>query len=261
MADIYWLRQTKDQPAFPDVLWSRPENKRHAGKLLIVGGHAQSFSTASRAFAAALKAGAGHVRIVLPDSLQKTVGKAFPEAEFASSTPIGSFSRQALALLIDLASWSDTVLLAGDFGKNSETSVALESFIEKYSGPLALAGDSLDYFFQESQQITKRENTLIIGDLSQIQKIAQPAVAVQQTADFVQILNKLSIFSTDIKAQIVTNASNKTVVVSNGKISSTPIENDRVEPDLAAYASVWWMQQPGIAFEALTTAAYVFAQL
>src|SRR6476659_3457494 len=96
MADIDWIRQTSEKPAFPDMLWSRPENKRHAGKLMVIGGHKQSFSVPSRAYSGALKAGAGHVRIVLPDSLQKTVGKALPEAEFAPSTPIGSFGRQAL---------------------------------------------------------------------------------------------------------------------------------------------------------------------
>src|SRR5579862_9881243 len=96
-----WQRQTADKPLFPDTLWSQPENKRHAGKLLIIGGHQQSFAGASEAYSAALKAGIGTAKVVLPNKLEKTLRTVFPEAEFAASTPIGSFSRQALGELLD----------------------------------------------------------------------------------------------------------------------------------------------------------------
>jgi NAD(P)H-hydrate repair Nnr-like enzyme with NAD(P)H-hydrate dehydratase domain len=258
MKPINWQRQTKDKPLFPDTLWGRPVNKRYAGKLLIIGGHAQSFSAPSRAYTAAAKAGAGHIRIVLPDKLQKTLGKAFAEAEFAPSTPIGSFGRPALDLFLDLAAWSDGVLLAGDLGKNSETAVLLESFIDKYTGPLSLTGDSLDYFAQKPTQITNRENTLFIGSLAQMQKLAQPDAVIKQTADLVQILEVLSNWSSDISASIVTATSSQVIVADKGNISTTPAENNGPDPELAAYASVWSMQQPEKPFEALTTGVYCF---
>jgi NAD(P)H-hydrate repair Nnr-like enzyme with NAD(P)H-hydrate dehydratase domain len=119
-----WLRQTKE-PLFPDVLWSRPENKRHAGKLLIIGGHKQTFNAVSEAYSATLKAGIGIVRVILPDSLHKMLHAVFPDAEFASSTPVGSFSRLALDDLVLASEWADGVLLAGDFGHNSETAILL----------------------------------------------------------------------------------------------------------------------------------------
>jgi hypothetical protein len=255
-----WLRQTKDKPAFPDTLWSRPVNKRHAGKLLIIGGHSQSFAEPSRAYAAALKAGAGHIRIVLPDKLQKTLGKAFPEAEFAASTPIGSFGRQALELWLDLANWADAVLLAGGLSKNSETAILLESFVGRYAGQLSLTGDSLDYFVQKPAQIINREKTLLVGELPQMQKLAQPQQVIRQTADLMQILNVLSIWTSDIKAEVVTAHANQIIATSQGKLSTTQSKRDRVEPELAAYASVWWMQQPEKPFEALTTAGYCHIQ-
>ena len=255
-----WLRQTKDKPLFPDTLWSRPVNKRHAGKLLIIGGHSQSFAEPSRAYTAALKAGAGHARIVLPNALQKTVGKAFPEAEFAPSTPIGSFGRAALDLWLDMANWADGVLLAGGLSKNSETAILLESFVDKYTGQLSLAGDSLDYFMQKPVQLIDRENTLLVGSLAQLQKLAQPQHVIRQAADLMQILNTLSIWTSDIKASIVTAHANQIIAASNGRLSTTPSQNDRVEPELAAYASVWWMQQPEQAFEALTSAVYCYIQ-
>jgi NAD(P)H-hydrate repair Nnr-like enzyme with NAD(P)H-hydrate dehydratase domain len=259
MENISWLRQTKDKPAFPDVLWSRPVNKRYAGKLLIVGGHSQSFAEPSRAYAAAVKAGAGTVRILLPDALQKTLGKAFPEAEFAASTPIGSFSRKALELLMDLAGWSDGVLLAGGFGKNSETAILLESFVEKYTGQLGLTGDSLDYFLQKPSQLTDRTNTLLVGSLAQIQKLAQPKAAIKQTADLVQILNTLSNWTDGIPASVLTSHTTQIIAATGGKISTTQSEADREGSELAAYANVWLMQQPEKIFEALTTASYCYA--
>jgi NAD(P)H-hydrate repair Nnr-like enzyme with NAD(P)H-hydrate dehydratase domain len=255
MENISWQKQSADKPLFPDMLWSRPENKRHAGKLLVAGGHAQSFSAVSRAFTAAGKAGAGAVRILLPDKLQKTVGRAFPEAEFAASTPIGSFSRQALEHFLDLADWADGILLAGDFSHNSETAVLLENFVDKFVGQLTLAGDSIDYFFQNPEQVTNRAQTKIVGSLGQIQKLAQK-LAIRQQDDLVQILNKLSIWTTDTKAGIVTRQGSQTIVAHKGKISTTQSDKQGNDTDLAAYASVWAMQQPQKPFEALSTAVY-----
>src|SRR5471030_891522 len=102
-----WLRQTADKPLFPDLLWSRPENKRQAGKLLIVGGSVDGFAAPAAAFSAAAEAGIGTARVLLPDSTRKVLGTSFAEAEFCPSTPSGSFSRQALAQLLENAEWAD----------------------------------------------------------------------------------------------------------------------------------------------------------
>jgi len=253
-----WLKQT-EEPLFPDILWARPENKRHAGKLLIIGGHSQNFSAVSRAYAAAQKAGAGTIRVLLPLSLQKMLAKTFPEAEFADSTPIGSFSRQALALFLELSDWSDGVLMAGEFGRNSETAVLLENYVGKFSGQLTLAGDSLDYFFSEPQPIVNRPKTTIAGSLSQIQKLAK-TVALKQSADLVQILNMLSIWTADTDANIATGHSGQIIIARKGKISTTPAKNREVNEEAGAYASVWSLQQPKKPFEALTTAVFCLTE-
>lgn len=255
MENTSWLRQSRDKPAFPDVLWSRPENRRHTGKLMIAGGHAQSFSAPSKALLAASKAGAGTVRVLLPNSLQKTVGKAFPEAEFAASTPIGSFSRQALEPFLDLASWSDAVLLAGDFGKNSETAILLDDFIGRYTGGLSLYGDSIDYFISSPNKLNERESTVVIATFSQLQKLAAPYAVLRQTADLAQIINVLSDWSSLIKLEVITEHSGQIIVSCAGRVSTTP---GAFDSDLAAYASVWRLQQPEKPFEALTTAVYCF---
>ncbi len=256
MESISWLKQS-GKPHFEDMLWSRPENKRHAGKLLIIGGHSQNFSAVSRAYAASQAAGAGSVRVLLPLSLQKTLGKSFPEAEFADSTAIGSFSRQALGLFLELSDWSDGVLLAGEFGRNSETAILLENYVNKFVGQLTLAGDSLDYFFNSPRMIVDRSKTTIVGPLNRIQKLAK-TVALKQSADLVQILNMLSIWTAGSKADVITGHSDQIIVAHKGKVSTTPAKDREVNEETAAYASVWTIQQPAKPFEALTTAAYCF---
>ncbi|MGH7157346.1 MAG: hypothetical protein ACREGG_04530 [Candidatus Saccharimonadales bacterium] len=254
-----WLKQAADKPLFPDVLWSRPENKRHAGKLLIIGGHKQSFNGVSAAYSASLKAGIGTARVILPDSLQKMLVKVFPEAEYAASTPIGSFSRQALGTLLDAAEWADAVLLAGDFGRNSETAVLLESFIEKYKGRLALADDSLDYFLAQPAKLVERENTLLLGDLGQLQKIASPSL-IQQNADFIKVVEQISDWVSQTNLAVVTTHSNQALVAVKEQISTTLVKQVPDNADLASYATVWWLQQPEKPFETITSSIHNCAQ-
>jgi NAD(P)H-hydrate repair Nnr-like enzyme with NAD(P)H-hydrate dehydratase domain len=96
MENTNWFKQTPDKPLFADLLWSKPENRLHAGKLLIIGGNKHLVAAPGVAYSAAQKAGIGACRVILPDSTKRMVGKVFPEAEFAPSTPSGSFARESL---------------------------------------------------------------------------------------------------------------------------------------------------------------------
>lgn len=250
-----WSRQAPDKPLFQDVLWSRPENRRYAGKLLIAGGHQQNFNAVSEAYTAALKAGIGTVRVVLPDSLQKMLHKLFPEAEYAASTPIGSFSRQALGTLLDAADWADGVLLAGDFGRNSETAIMLESFAEKYAGLLTAAGDSLDYFVPQPAKLINRSKTLLVGDIAQMQKLAAPQL-IQQNADLVKLLEQISGWVSPNEISVVTVHQNQVIAAYREQISTTPVKNKPDILNLASYAAVWLLQQPEKPFESVTCAIY-----
>jgi hypothetical protein len=247
-----WLRQTPDKPLFPDILWSRPENKRFAGKLLIIGGHKQEFNDVSAAYTAALKAGAGAVRVILPDSLQKMLHKLFREAEYAASNQIGSFSRQALGSLLDAAEWADAVLFAGDLGKNSETSLMMEGFVEKYRGKMALAGDSIDYFLNNPKALISRDNTLLIAGLPQLQKLAAPSL-IQQNADLIKIVEQVSSWVSGNNLAAITVQSERAVVAYKDQVSTTPVQIKSPDANLAAYATVWWLQQPEKPFDAIST--------
>lgn len=249
----WWLRQSRDEPLFPDLLWSRPENRRHAGKLLIVGGNSTSFAAPSAAFTAAAKAGIGTARVVLPQSLEKILAKMFPESEFLPVTPSGSFARTALGPLSDAASWSDGTLLAGDFGKNSETAILLENFITKYADNLTLGGDSLDYFLNEPDLIIDRPDTIIVGEFSKLQKLLSGRLLLKHSMNLAQVVEQLTKLAGNCPSGVVTAHSDQIIVAIGGQLSTTPAADVDLG-QLAAFVSVWQLQQPGKPFEALTTA-------
>jgi NAD(P)H-hydrate repair Nnr-like enzyme with NAD(P)H-hydrate dehydratase domain len=257
MDRTYWHKQTAGQPLFPDLLWSRPENKARAGKLLIVGGNVHGFAAAGEAYSHAVKAGIGTARVLLPDRLQKTVSKIFPEAEFASSTPSGSFSRQALAELLELSAWADGILFAGDFGRNSETAILLESSIKKYSGQLTLAKDAVDYFTAAPQTLINRENTLLVLSFAQLQKLATSnrfAKAFTFEMGLLQLVENLHEFTTQHPAAIIVKHLDNLLVAYGGQVSSTKLAEDKDiwRVRTAAHAVTWWLQNPTKTFEALT---------
>lgn len=251
-----WQKQT-DGPLFPDILWNQPENKRHAGKILIIGGHTQSFSAVSEAYSAANRAGIGAARVIIPNTLQRTLSKLFPEAEYAPSTNIGSFSRQALSTFLDSAEWADGVLLAGDFGKNSETAILLESLVDRYMGQITLAGDSVDYFLNYSAKLIQRPHTLLIANLFQIQKLAAPETLVLQQSELMQVVHQLSEWTSKNSLSIVTEHSGHAIAAHGGKASTTPVKDISLT-NLAAYASVWYLQHRQQPFEALTTSVFYY---
>lgn len=258
MADTYWLKQTKDKPLFEDLLWSRPENKRLAGKLLIVGGNLHGFSAPGSAFGAALKAGIGTARVLLPDKLQKTVGKLIPEAEFAPSTLSGSFSKLSLAQLLEAAKWADGVLLAGDFGRNSETAILLDGFITKFGGQVTVAQDGLDYYWGKNSPLVERPNTLSIINLGKLQKLAKnnrPTTAVLHNMMLADLVELLHDWTTGNPGQIITKHADNFIVASGGQVSTSPApEESNWQVELAAYAAVWQLQNPDKHFKAPTTA-------
>lgn len=264
MADTYWLRQAKDRPLFEDLLWSRPENKRYGGKLLIIGGNLHGFAAPGTAYGAALKAGIGTARVLLPDKLQKTVGKLIPEAEFAPSTLSGSFSKTALAQLLEAAEWAEGVMLAGDFGRNSETAILLDSFMDKFEGQVTIAQDGLDYFWQKNSPLIDRPSTASAINLGKLQKLAKnnrPTTPILHNMMLTDLVETLHDWTTGNPGQIITKHADNFIVATGGQVSTTPSpEESNWQIELAAYASVWWLQNPKKPFEAMTTAVYEYSK-
>lgn len=254
----YWHKQTKQKPLFPGLIWSRPENRLHAGKLLIIGGNGYEFKAAANAYGDALEAGIGTAKVILPSSMQKTVGSIFPEAEFAPHTPSGSFARTSLATMLDTAEWADSILLAGDLGRNSETAIVIEQLLQKYKGQITLVNDAVDYCLTAPGGCLDRPETTAVLTTAQLQKLATGAAhtpAFTSTMGVVPFIDNLHEFSATYGCNLLVHHADNLIVASTGTLSSTLLENSQT-PDLtdaAASAAVWWLQNPSQPFEALTT--------
>lgn len=255
----YWSRQDPSQPLFPELSWSKPENKRHAGKLLIIGGNLHGFSAPASAYNAAEQAGIGSARVLLPDAIRKTVGTFMPEADFGPTTPSGSFASQSLDVFLEHAGWADGVLVAGDLGRNSETAILLEKFAGKYSGPLTITKDGLDYFSEASQLVLDRPDTLIVASFAQLQRLATAAKLVTPLTfnmDLVRLVEALHSMTELHPAHIIVKHHDVILVASAGRVSTTKVTSDdqvwRVAT--ASAATVWWVQHLSKPFEAITHA-------
>lgn len=256
----YWQKQTK-KPLFEDLLWSKPENKRQAGKLLIIGGNAHGFLAPGNAYNVAVAVGIGTAKVLLPDALKKTIGQTLENTEFAPSTKSGGFAKKAFAEWLDHAAWADGVLLAGEFGRNSETAVVMEQFVKRYPENIVIAHDAVEYFNSQAKDLFERDSTTIVLSVAQLQKLVMnlshtQAITFDMTIN--QMVEALHALTTLYPARIILKHNNIFFVASDGEVSTTPTDDEaniwRVQT--AAAASVWLIQNPTKAFAALTTAIY-----
>ena len=231
----------------------------HAGKLLVVGGNLHGFAAPAGAFGYAEKAGAGTVRVLLPDAIRKIVGVILPEADYAPSTPSGSFSQKALSELLTASAWADGILVAGDLGRNSETAILLESFLTKHSGQITLTKDAVDYVTSSPKTTLSRPDTLLVLSLSQLQRLgtaAKTPTPIKFSMDLLHLVDWLHNFTTVHQPSVVVKHLDNILVAVNGQVSNTKVET--LDPiwrvKTAAAVSVWWMQHPTQTFKALTAA-------
>lgn len=253
----FWQKQTKELPLFSELLWSRPENQLHAGKLLVIGGNGHGFSAPATVYAEAGKAGIGTCRVLLPEALHKTVGKLFPAAEYASSTAAsGGFARAALDEWLNQSTWADAVVLAGDFGKNSETAILIEAFLDKFGGRLTVVNDSVDYAIDFPDLFVHRPQTTIVANFAQLQKLVAATKfprAVTSDMALLQLADTLYRFGQEHQATIVTFHDGAILVAQGGRVSSTRQHKADLTA-VAAHTAVWWLQNPTKQYEATTTA-------
>ena len=94
----FWHAQSS-KLLFPEIEWSKPEQRTHAGKLLIIGGGAGSFHGLVNAHKTALQNGVGEVRVLLPDSLKKDIKISYlTEIHYKHIHTIKNSSNQVEAL-------------------------------------------------------------------------------------------------------------------------------------------------------------------
>lgn len=258
MEHTYWRKQQPGKPLFPDVEWSKPERKDQAGKLLIIGGNKLGFIAAAEAYQQALSTGVGEVKVLLPDCLKKSVPATIVDVLFSACTPSGSLSKDALPDLKATSEWANGVLLIGDAGRNAETSLAYEEFINGYHKQLTVTRDAIDLVRNNPELLVNRENTLLVVSFAQLQKlfggVYYPKILTfsMQLMQFVEALHK---FTLTYPCTIVTLHNDTLVIAHGGEVVTQPWENPMAiwNGTVATNASCYWLWNPVDALKAATT--------
>ena len=262
MDQPYWHQQTAQKPLFPDIEWSKPEQRSARGRLGIIGGNKLGFAGVAESYATALTTGAGEVRVLLPDCLKKAIPTSMTDVVFGPSNPSGGLARDAKNDARALASWSSALLLCGDAGRNSETAIMYEDMIREYTGPLVITRDAVDLIKNSAQAIVDRENTLLVLSFAQLQKLFQSVyypIILTFSMQLMQLVEAVHKFTITYPITIVVLHRETTLVASGGEVTSTAWNNPTAiwRGDTAARAAVYWMWSPGQTIESVTASLVV----
>ena len=223
----YWEKQGIS-PLFPEVDLDRPEQRRLAGKILIIGGNKNAFFTVANAMQVADKIGAGEVRVLMPSSVKGQVPST-PEVYFAQSEKgSGAFGKEAVSEMLVQADWADTVVLIGDVGKNAETTVALADFLRKCMKPVFITRDAVDAIIPEvaDWSLLREAETCLLLTLPQLQRMLRtmyyPKV-VTLSMPMNQLVETLHKFTLSFGMTIVTFHDGQIIVAQSGNVITQPI--------------------------------------
>ena len=253
----FWHVQS-DKLLFPEIEWSKPEQKAFAGKLLIVGGGAGQFRSLALAYETALRAGAGQVRVLAPDSLRKILKiEKTIDLFFAPSNSSGGFSNEAWDDFRAGEDWADTILFIGDTNKNSETAILFEKFLLQTEKPVVITRDTVDILINSSSRLLEKDNLTIIASFAQLQKIFStvfyPKILTfsMQLSNLVDNLHK---FTLTYPAEIITFHAESLIVAKSGEVFSNPsaaqIPRGKISPiriwsgEIPARIAVWQTWNP-----------------
>jgi len=257
----YWQKQS-DKPLFESLEWDKPERRDQAGRLLIIGGYQHNLNAPAKAFDYTKEQGIGTTQIALPSKVKKLVGSTLPGSLFLPSTTSGEFARDGLEELLAHASWADTLLLPGDLGRNSQTTMLIADLLENTKQQTVLTKDAVDSLKNTPELLANRQNTTIVVSTSQLQHLfnrVRWTDPITFRMGLVKLVEQLHEFTKNYPCVIMTLHENNLIVAVNGQISTTPLQNEekswRVQA--ASIAACYQTWNPSKPFEALTHTAHL----
>lgn len=257
-SQTYWQQQSLDKPLFPNLAWSRPEQRSQAGRLGIIGGNSAGFQIVAKNYDHALRSGVGEVKILLPDSLKKSLPPTMTEVVFAKTNPSGGLSKEALPDLLAFTNWSQAILMIGENGQNSETAILYENFITTYQGPLVVTRDAVDLLKDSFESLLNRPQTVLVVSFAQLQKLFQKTyypIILTFSMQLTSLVSALYKFTITYPVTIMVLHQDKLLVAHQGQVTSTPFKDHLSiwQGYTTTKATVYWLwhlQQP---LESLTT--------
>ena len=258
MASLNWQKQTLDSPLYEDIIWEKPENKRISGRFLIVGGNTHEFASSAQIFESLKKAGGSNIFLALPDVLKKIIDNLDLAVSYLPSNPSGSIGLNAVAELIDLDKDSDIVILAQDLGKNSETTLCMDHFLNKNESLICITSENIDLI--ENIENPDYKKMLLVTNFSDLQKllIKKFNVLIKNSDEFFVTLNKLHDFNIKIPLNLMCVHEENIIVVADEKISTTNIviQPQALIEKLSAFGSFYLVNNQSRIYQALTSAVF-----
>ena len=217
----YWQKQGV-APLFKEVDVEQPEQRRMAGKLLVIGGNKGAFFAVANALKAAHEMGVGEVRALLPSSLKNQVPTT-PEVYFAEAEASGAFGKKALNEMLMQSEWADAVVLIGDMGKNAETSIVLADYLKKCEKPILLTRDAVDAATGDvmNWSVTREVETSLFLTVPQLQKLLRtlyyPKV-ITLSMPTNQLIEALHKFTLSYTLSVMTFHNDQLIIAQNGDV-------------------------------------------
>ena len=257
MIPSYWRRQTTEKALFPEIEWSKPEQRSRAGRLAIIGGNKLGFAALAGAYSDALKTGIGECRVVLPDSLKRSLPTSITDVVFVPTNPSGGMAREGSPTLQAAAEWSSATLLIGDAGRNSETAIGFEELLRNSRAPLVITRDAVDLLKASNELMVNREQTLLVVSFAQLQKIFQSVYYPKLLTFSMQLVNLIEAlhkFTITYPVTLMALHHEQLIVAHKGEVTTTPWDYPMAiwRGSVAAHAAVYWAWNPTKPLEAAT---------
>ncbi len=155
-----------EQTDFPASRFTRSADahKYSSGKVYIIAGSRGFTGAALLASTAALRSGAGLVKLALPESLGHIGESTSLETivEYMPETSEQSFAAAAFPALKTGCSWADVVALGPGIGRNPETQQVVRDIIANVEHPLLIDADALFALSKDPQILLKRNAPTIL---------------------------------------------------------------------------------------------------
>lgn len=246
MDHSYWQKQTDSKPLFPDIEWSKPEQRSRAGKLGIVGGNKLGFASVAESYTTALETGVGQVRILLPDALKSQVPAVITDVAYTTSTKSGGLSSEGLNDLRALDGWADAILMIGDAGRNSETAILYERYLRDSQTPVTLTRDAIDLVINDANLLVERPQTLIVGSFAQIQKLFRAVYYPKMLTFSMQLtllVEALHKFTITYPVTLVTLHNDQVIIAHDGRVVTQAWDNPmRIwRGEIATKMACYWL--------------------
>lgn len=253
----YWRIQEQGKPLFPDIEWSKPEQRSHAGRLAIIGGSKLGFVAIRDSYEIAKQLGAGQIRAIMPDVLKKTVPASVSDVVFLPSNTSGGFSREAIDQFDAACQWADICLLVGDAGRNSETAIVFEHLMNTDTN-LVVTRDAVDLVLPSMHILLDRENSTFVVSFAQLQKMFQSVYypkILSFSMQLMQLVETLHKFTITYPVSIVTFHQSQLIIARGGEIITMKFEEPMAiwRGITATKAATYLLWNPKKPLEAIAT--------